>query len=280
MSQLIETVEKEIIDALESDRLALPTLPEVALRIRDTADDEDASLNDLTNIISTDAAISARIIKVCNSPLLRAPDPIENLKSAVARLGMTYAADLATGLAMSQMFQATTEVIDNKMREVWDHSTEVAGLSYAYAISASRIPPPQAALAGLTHQIGILPILTYAEEHPDLIADSITLNEVIDRLHPSLGERILRAWDFSEDLCIVPSNYLDFSRDSEQLDIVDLVQVANLMTYKGSEHPYAQQDWSAIPAIGKLGIDLSEEDEEEDEDLSANMAAAMTLLSA
>ena len=279
MSQLIETVEKDIIAAIESDHLQLPTLPEVALRIRDTAQDEEASVIDLTNIISSDTAISARIIKVCNSPLLRAPDPIENLKSAVSRLGMSYAADLATGLAMSQMFQATSEIIDQTMREVWDRNTEIAGLCYAYAASVSRIPPSQAALAGLTHQIGVLPILTYAEDHPDLIADSFTLTEVIERLHPSLGERILRAWDFSEELCMVPSQYLDFQRDSEQVDMVDIVMVANLMTYKGTTHPYAQLDWSTIPAFAKLGI-VAEEEDEEDEDLSANMQAAMTLLCA
>ena len=52
-----------------------------------------------------------------------------NLGAAVNRLGMAYTANLATGLATEQMFQATTDMIDKRTRSVWQNSTEVAGIA-------------------------------------------------------------------------------------------------------------------------------------------------------
>jgi len=278
MTDLIEAVSQDITNAIENDQLVLPTLPEVALRVREVAEDSESSVNNLTRVISSDAAISARIIKVCNSPLLRAAQPVENLQMAINRLGMGYTADLATGLAMSQMFQATSDMVDARMRDVWDRSTEVAGLCHVLAQKSSRISAAQAALAGLTHKIGVLPILSFAEDHNEILNDAEALDEIIERLHCEIGEKILRAWDFSEDLCLVPAQYLDFSRDSEQVDLVDIVQVANIQSYSGTNHKLATLEWDTIPAFSKLGVEQST-DEEEEEDLSANMQAALALLS-
>ena len=278
MTDITAIVEKDILEALESDQLELPTLPEVALSVREVADDPYASVSDLAQVIGSDAAISARIIKVCNSPLLRANQTVENLNMAVNRLGMKYSADLATGLAMSQMFQATSDVVDSCMRDSWTRSKEVAGicLTLAQGMPSLRIAPAQAMLAGLTHRIGVLPILRFAEDHPDILADSISLEAVIEKLHPSLGHRIMTTWDFSDELCQVPLEHLNFERNSDTADLVDLVMVANLQSYAGSHHPYTQLDWSQIPAFAKLGLDP--DTEEEEEDLSENMKAALALL--
>ena len=77
------------------------------------------------------------------------------------------------------------------------------------------------------HQIGVLPILTYAEDHYELLSDPVSLNHVIDRIHPLIGEKLLRVWEFPDMLVHVPQLYLNFKRQSEQVDYVDLVQVAS-----------------------------------------------------
>ncbi|MBV2205816.1 MULTISPECIES: HDOD domain-containing protein [Stutzerimonas stutzeri group] len=277
MSTLADKVQRELTRAIENDELILPTLPEVALQVREAAEDPDVSIIALSKVIGNDAALTARIIKVVNSPLLRTNREITDLQMAISRLGINYTCNLATGLAMEQMFQATTDVVDRKMREVWNKSTEVAAISHVLCRHYTRLLPDQATLAGLVHQIGILPILTYAEEHSELMADSISLNHVIDRIHPLLGEKILRAWDFREPIAIVPGQYSDFTRNSPTVDYVDIVQVATLQSYLGTNHPYTQLDWSQIPAFAKLGLDPSTL-LQEDEDLSAAMDAAMSML--
>ncbi|WP_339082226.1 HDOD domain-containing protein [Pseudomonas sp. TMP9] len=277
MSKLAEKVQKELIQAIDSDELVLPTLPEVALKVREAAEDPDIGIPQLSKVIGNDAALTARIIKVVNSPLLRTNKEITDIQMAVARLGINYTCNLATGLAMEQMFQATSDVVDRKMREVWNKSTEIAGICHVLCKHYTRLLPDQATLAGLVHQIGVLPILTYAEEHSELLADSISLNHVIEQIHPIIGDRILRTWEFPEQIAMVPSQYLDFTRDSAKVDYVDIVQVATLQSYLGSEHPYTQLDWSQIPAFRKLGLDPSQ-NLNDDEDLSAAMEAAMSML--
>ncbi|MGG5873821.1 MULTISPECIES: HDOD domain-containing protein [Pseudomonas] len=277
MSKLAEKVQKELIQAIDSDELVLPTLPEVALKVREAAENPDIGIPQLSKVIGNDAALTARIIKVVNSPLLRTNKEITDLQMAVGRLGINYTCNLATGLAMEQMFQATSDVVDRKMREVWNKSTEIAGICHVLCKHYTRLLPDQATLAGLVHQIGVLPILTYAEEHSELLADSISLNHVIEQIHPIIGDKILRTWEFPELIAMVPGQYLDFTRDSAKVDYVDIVQVATLQSYLGSEHPYTQLDWSQIPAFRKLGLDPSQ-NLNEDEDLSAAMEAAMSML--
>ena len=277
MSKLAEKVQQELIHAIENDELVLPTLPEVALRVREAVEDPGVGIPQISKVIGNDAALTARIIKVVNSPLLRSNKEITDLQMAVSRLGINYTCNLATGLAMEQMFQATSDVVDRKMREVWNKSTEIAGICHVLCRHYTRLMPDQATLAGLVHQIGVLPILTYAEEHNELLADSISLNHVIEQIHPIIGDKILRTWEFPEPIAIVPSQYLDFTRDSAKVDYVDIVQVATLQSYLGSEHPYTQLDWSKVPAFSKLGLD-PQVDMQADEDLSAAMEAAMSML--
>ena len=275
MNAIAEKVRQEIITAIEKDQLVLPTLPEVALKVREVADDPDADIDKLTGVIGNDAALSARIIRVANSPLLRASRAIEDLRTALMRLGIQYTCNIATGLAMEQMFQATSDLVDMRMREVWSRSSEIAGISYVLCKHYTRLRPDQATLAGLVHKIGVLPILTYAEEHPALLKDSFTLDTVIDQLQGQLGDLILKAWNFPEELAHIPSHHMDFGRNVTKADYADIVTVAMLQSYAGTKSSMAQVDLSSVKAFGRLGLDP---EVAESEDLSDEMEAAMALL--
>ncbi len=276
MSDLEKRISEDLIEAIEKDKVVLPTLPEVALQIREVAEDPDAAIADLAKIISNDTAITARIVRVCNSPLLRGAREITNINMAVSRLGMAYTANLATGLAMEQMFQATSEMIDKRMRTMWQSSTEIAGIAHVLAQHYTKLKPDQATLAGLIHQIGALPILTYIEEH-DININNIILDNLIDNLHPVIGETILKRWDFSDELLIVPKEHVHFDRQVPAADLADVVMVARLQSLLGSDHPHAKMDWTNVTAFERLGLD-PEVDMNEAEDLSAEMEAAMALL--
>lgn len=275
MGDLIEQVSQEILEALDKDKLVLPTLPEVALKVREVAEDPNADLNKLASEIGRDPALTARIIKVANSPLLRASREIQDLKMALSRLGMEYTCNLATGLAMEQMFQATSDIIDRRLRDVWSRSSEVAGICYMLCKHRTSLKPDKATLAGLTYQIGALPILTFAEEHGRLLKDSLSLDKVIERLHPVLGIKILAKWDFPEELQKVPQQYQDFSSNKPSADYADIVTVAMLQSYMNSNHHYAKMDFDTVTAFERLGIDT---DEQDTEDASEEMAAAMAML--
>nr|BFE90733.1 hypothetical protein GCM10020185_12690 [Pseudomonas brassicacearum subsp. brassicacearum] len=78
-------------------------------------------------------------------------------------------------------------MVELKMREVWRKSLEIAGVSYALCRGYTQLKPDQAALGGLVHQIGVLPILTYAQDNNELLSDPVSLNHVIETIHPVLG---------------------------------------------------------------------------------------------
>jgi HD-like signal output (HDOD) protein len=231
----------------------------------------------LASVIGGDAALSARIIRVANSPLLRASRAIEDLKTALMRLGISYTCNIATGLAMEQMFQATSDLVDMRMREVWSRASEVAGISHVLCKHYTKLRPDQATLAGLVHKIGVLPILTYAEDHPSLLNDSLTLDRVIDELHAPIGDLILRTWGFPEELAHIPSQHMDFQRTPPKVDYADIVTIAMLQSYAGSNSPMAEIDCNQVTAFARLGLD-PESLASENEDLSADMEAAMALL--
>ncbi len=278
MAELAYKIKSDLLSAIEDDSLVLPTLPEVALKVREIAEDPDSAINQLVDVIGGDAALTTRIIRVCNSPLLRGAREIENLNMAVGRLGMTYTSNLATGLAMEQMFQATSEMVDKRMREVWQKSTEIAGISHVLATHYTKLKSDQATLAGLVCKIGVLPILKYVEDN-DIQISNIMLDNIIDELHPMIGCKILEKWDFPEELKTIPEASKDFKRDVPQVDYADIVMVANLQALAGTNHPNAEMDWTNISAFSRLGLD-PEIDMNEAEDLSDEMEAAMALLNA
>ena len=277
MNPLAQKIAQDINIAIDTDKLVLPTLPEIALRVREVADDPDASIKQLGMAISSDASLTARLIKVANSPLFRAPREIEDLNMALSRLGMQYTSNLAIGLAMEQMFQATSDLVDKRLREVWARSSEVAGMCHVLCKHRTKLRPDQAALAGLVHQIGVLPILAYAEDHNALLRDSLSLDSVIDEVSPQLGIRILTAWEFPKELRNVPVDCLKFDREVDRPDYADLVTVAMLQNYAGVNSRFASLDLNSVTAFARLDIEPNIESTEA-EDLSEEMGAALALL--
>lgn len=255
MNELVEKFTAELLDDLAHNRLLLPTLPEVALKIRAVADDPDSSLSDMTKIIVSDPALSARLIQISNSPLMRAGRKIESVDAAVNRLGMRMVRDLATSMVMQQMFQATTELTDKFLREIWEHSTEVAAICHVLARQFTKINPEQALLAGLIHDIGALPILTKAEEYPELLANEEVLRNIMIKLHPRIGGAIVRSWHFPPEFIDVVEQHENLQYDSAEADLLDLVIVANIQSYMGGTHPLARMEPGYIPAFSKLGLE-------------------------
>ena len=252
MSELAETVQKDLLAAIERDDLVLPTLPEVALNIREAAEDSEISVSHLSRVIGRDAALAARLIQVVNSPLLRATVEVNDLHTAITRLGVVYSCNLAIGLVIEQIFHARSSVVEQKMREVWQQSQEIAGISYEICRRFDGLKPDQGALAGLVHQIGVLPILTYAQDNNELLSDPVCLNHVIDAIHPIIGEKILEKWEFPPALAKVPGLFLQRDRVSARADYGDVVLVATLLNQRGRDLSIGLSD---LPAYRQLRLD-------------------------
>ncbi|WP_256360884.1 HDOD domain-containing protein [Methylomonas koyamae] len=118
-------------EELDANRLVLPTLPDVAIKVRDAVSNGDATAQSLAEIIATDAAISARLIQVSNSPLYRGAVEIKNIQMAVTRLGNNTIRTLITSLIMQQMFTPTSALLETYFRKTWEQGVNVSAIARA-----------------------------------------------------------------------------------------------------------------------------------------------------
>jgi len=252
MSEKADQFYEQLKTAVESDQLILPTLPEVALKIREAVESENSSAQQIADTLTQDASLSARLIQVSNSPLYRSRNPIEDLQMAVTRLGIRLVRDLVISLAMKQIYQATSDVLDEHFRKSWNTAVEVAAICRMLATTVPGINPEQALLAGLIHNIGSLPILVMAEDDDDLFNDSEALGGIIEELTSPVGILIVQTWNFGDAMIDVVKHAHNFTYDHEGgADLVDLVQIALLQ----GGHESQEIDWATVPAFSKLGMD-------------------------
>lgn len=239
----------KILEALAQDRLQLPSLPDVALKIGNLAHREEATAAGVAELIARDPAISVRVLRAANSAASSAGRKIESLNQAVARLGLETTRLLVSGFAMEQIFQARDPGLRARLRQVWSRSVEIAALSRMLALHSIRLNPELAMLAGLVQGIGVLPVLAYAEQTPALRDTPELLDCLIDTLHPKLGTQVLAAWQFPAALCAVPEQCRDLARQHPgPADYADVVTVARLHAQGGAATP------ANISAFDKLGL--------------------------
>ena len=262
-SPVIERFWNDLITDIKSNKISLPALPEVVMKTRKLLDDNKSTAVQIARAISTDATITTRMLRLVNSPLYRSDHKIEDIKSAITRLGNKNVRSVISTLAMEQLYNtAYSKPIQKILRETWEHGAHVAALCYLIArdyTSLHQLDPDEAMLAGLIHDIGKLPILEYIEVVPDLMINEAAMRKVIDVLHARVGKLILKTWGFSDDLVTVVSEHEDVMRDPGlDADYTDIVIVSNLLVHIGSKHPHTQLDWSKIPAFKRLGMSPEE----------------------
>jgi HD-like signal output (HDOD) protein len=245
-----------IISDLKKGDLILPTLPEVALQVRNTVNDPNATASQLADIIVTDAALSARLLKVANSPLYRGNSTIDSIQMAVSRLGLKMVRNIVTSLIMEQMFQPKSKVLEKRLRDLWELSTQVSAAAQVIASNHGKsIKKDEAMLAGLIHAIGVLPILMKAEETPEMFEREKALDHIIQNLHPHIGKAILEKWEFSPELVAVAAEHTNLKRNSAEIDLVDIVQVAVIQNLTDTDKALPPDEIDKIPAFKKLGIE-------------------------
>ena len=279
MDTLVDKFVGEILDDIKNNRLKLPILPEIAFKVREAVSDTNAAAAAIAKAVSSDASIAARLLQVVNSPLYRGANAINSLQSAIARLGPPLVRNLVTSLILKQLFQSKSSLLRQRMQVLWEHSTHVAAICRILASKFTRLQPDEAMLAGLIHDIGVLPILQKAENYPELLANEAQLNDIIDKLHASIGRLILEAWKFPPELVTAAAEHENLTRISEQVDYTDIVTVANLHSLLGTNDRLAKVKFSDVPAFTKLGltpetsISAMEEAAAEMKDVKAMLAA-------
>jgi len=257
MEDLVEDARKSLSELIQNDAMELPEFPNFVAQIREIALEPSLTTQKLAALLASDTALSSRLIEIANSPLRPRYRHIDTITSAIYRLGIPHSCHLASRFALEQMFHANHSAIDSYLRNSWVHSVEVALVSSSLARNHTTLNPEIATLAGLVHQIGVLPVLSYVEQHKLLEKEDegFVLQEFIDALHPEMGSLLLKTWGFSPELVSVPSKHLNYLRESTTPDYVDVVIVAKLQCYADKINPLSNIAKGTVPAFKKFGID-------------------------
>ncbi|WP_031433970.1 HDOD domain-containing protein [Methylomarinum vadi] len=238
--------------AYRENKLQLPSLPNVALKLKE-AMQQDIGINEAVEIIQIDPPILTKLIQVANSPLYAPTSPITNCHDAVTRLGLQATRSLVMGISLKQLFNCQDPHLLRAMQKLWKNSLYLSSLSFVLAEETGKINPEDALLAGLISDIGIIPLLRFAEQYPEQYPDFGELENSIPYLRAPVGALMLHTLDFSEELSAIPHQSENWMYDSgEQITLADIVILAKLHSYFGKEKAKELPYINSIPAYAKL----------------------------
>jgi HD-like signal output (HDOD) protein len=219
-----------LVEKIKQESLVLPTLPAIALKVRQAADDPDINLGHMSEIISHDAALSMGMLKVANSAMLGRGVKAESVSQAVTRIGLRQIKSISTAMALEQVFISKNEIVSMYLKKSWAKTVDVASVAislmtfYLKEHKHSPLMLDTVTLAALIHSIGVLPILTEAENHPDVFANPTFLQQAIIKLSSSIGAEVTKAWDLSQDFTDIVKNWSDLTILPAEVNYLDFIR--------------------------------------------------------
>lgn len=267
------------LDFLETarQRINLPTPPAVLARLQALLNDPAASVQDMAEVIYLDPKLAASLLRVVNSPLYSLPARVETISRAVAILGSRQVSMLALAATMLTMFQEMRpEGVDPD--RFWRHGMACAVLAHNLAQAAGCPEPERCYLAGLLHDLGMLPLYAAAPEraraalalHQD---HGLPLDEaerrVFDFDHALLGGAIFASWGLPQSVVAAAATH-HAPTVPGRYDTAVAVHVADVAaTALGYGHipgelvpPLTPQAWESlglpVDALTDLGVVLDD----------------------
>jgi putative nucleotidyltransferase with HDIG domain len=151
----VEQLEKKVVEMAN-----LPTLPGVLKKIGALTGSSESSAEDVAKIISTDQVLSAKLLRLVNSPIYGFPGRISSITHAVVLLGFNVVKGLVMGTAVFDTLGAGGEGL-------WNHSLGCAIISRRLAQEIKLAEPEEIMVAGLLHDLGkvILTFVCTADYH-------------------------------------------------------------------------------------------------------------------
>lgn len=240
---------------LEARKFRLTSLPEVAMKIRGLLDNNDASVKQIAEVVNRDPVIAAKIIRAANSPIYFGAAKCETVQNAIVRLGLLTTKQLVIGFTLRDLFQTSVPLLHKLMTEIWQQSMDVASNSFVLARHTKLYDPEEAMLAGLVSNIGVLSVLSYAQNYPQLLENEPLLRQWADKLKGEVGAMVLENWQFPEEIVEVARGCEDWSRcPTTRADLCDLVLVATLHSYIGKRKQPPPPRMDQVPAYQKLAL--------------------------
>lgn len=244
---------KSFYDSLKKGNLQLPNLPDVAIRLH-SAVRKNIGIAEVVRIVNLDPVIASKLIQTVNSPLYRTLVPASSCHDAVNRLGLATTRTLVTSLCMQNLFQGNNKETKNRFYQAWQQSIQVASISRTLAMLSGEIDPDEAMFAGLIHNIGVIPVLKFADSQPKGVYPADDIETCLSMSQGIIGKYILNNWGFPENIANIPIHYENWFYDSgDKLTLSDIVILARFHRLIGIRKITDLPLLATLPAFQKLG---------------------------
>jgi len=253
MGHVEHSIYNQIMQSVESGSLQLPSLPEIALRIRKAVDEADTDIDQISRLMELDPALSARLIKVANSPVTRGTVPIKSMRDVVVRMGLKMTRSLVLSFSAAQLFKTQHSALKKEMKKFYAHSIEIASICYSLGTRIDSLEADELLVAGLIHDIGVIPIITYIEKTGLEFSNEEEVAKLIRSLRVAVGVMVVKSWDLPKEILNVVTHAEHWMRDSgEDIHAEDVVIIAQIYDCLRRKQVAHLPDISKVPAIKKL----------------------------
>lgn len=154
--------------------ITFPTSVNAVLRLQWALDDPDCHIDEAIRLVLSEPQLAARTVAMANTAVFGSSSavPITNVRSAVTRIGYRRLQALVASLVVRQFgIRISDPGLRAKAEQLWQHTTEVAGLAHALARRIGTVNPDTALFAGIVHEVGAFYLLARADEFPGLLDD-------------------------------------------------------------------------------------------------------------
>ena len=252
MNQLTDTCDiAQLKVDVEYGTLKIPPMPDWATKVQRMLDDMNVSTDQIVSAVSKDPTFVAKLFKTANSAVYADKPRVENIKSAISRVGFKTLRNIVIELSMNSLSKTNNPIVRKSIVNFWTHSKNVAAISYLLAKTQKHLDQDQAMLAGLVHEIGTLLLcVSVGQKLPNI--DETELTTIVRRCSAQVSEIMLYEWGFPPEITEVPTDHENFQikRESNLANYADVVTVANLLNRATAK----SIKWEQITAVQRLGL--------------------------
>lgn len=220
----------------------LPTLPVAALRLVQLAQDPEVEIDDFATTISTDPALTSRILRAANSSYYGLANNVSTVPRAVMVLGLSTVRMLALGFTLVQTMQGA-EGPSFDYKEFWRRNLLTGVGARLIAQKTRTSDPEEAFVGGLLHGVGVLAIQgTIPAEYSAVITASRGDRSVLAELerrqwqtdHVEVGAALATQWSLPPGLVAAVAYYLSVDDcPSHSRELARCVGFARLLSEAG-----------------------------------------------
>jgi putative nucleotidyltransferase with HDIG domain len=224
-------------DLIGEENEIIFSLPKIYFELQEALNDSNKTFQDLGDIISCDPALSARLLKVVNSPFYGFPSEIETVSHAISIIGMDQLTDLTLATLVLYQFRGIPNNLFN-MEKFWRHSIACGVVAKSMAEFRNEKNVERLYLAGILHDIGRLVVF---KKKPALARDAfyrskerqeniyLCEQKLMSYDHADVGRELLKAWKLPPRLVEAvgchhqPQNAKEFPVDAAIIHTADYV---------------------------------------------------------